>query len=1296
MPTLSQLQLAPPKAWQDFETLCCDLWRAIWKDPNAKKHGRQGQAQHGVDVFGNPSQQADWAGVQCKGKDNYTDKMLTEKELREEAEKAKSFTPGLTQFTLATTGPRDAHIQETARTLSDEHSKAGLFTVDVWSWEDIVESLEQYPEVVEKHYPQFALAATLHKGLDQIDATQRESLSRQAEAVEKIDTLTTAVAQVGQRVISLPDSLLAVYHDNALDLARQYLNDNKPSQALDYLEQQKKLIWSQATPQVKARLLMVMAAAKLGLGEERCAAELFLEAVQHSPDDEKAISNSAIAFLLLDDFPQALTRANQVLSTNPANYQARSVAIQASQEPLDDVVTGLPAFCRDNQDVAFALAAVARRQGNIEQAVCWYRAASKGKSVSPEIKALLGQTLLERLQGDKQSPFRLAQITDVIRTELEEIERLLTEAWTAVPEEMARRSRLSWIINRGIVRRILGKRGDAKNDFAEALGLSPDHPVALYLSAAIADDEGDTAKALVIAKAIQPSDDIPHLPLFIADLLLRSKRPRDAVEHLEACIQNGLSPEVEQSAKEMLVEAYQENDDWDAAWTLCESLLNTDVSDVRSLVAASQISRNQRATERADTLIARASRSLSPSTPLSHILFLGDVLYALERYGDAATAYERVVQPSLNTSLTRRYLNACYQASRLDKALEVCACLRTKHGQVQYVAEMESAIYEETGDLVASQRVCEEYLEATPNDPQMRIRLAVVQLRRQNYEAVDAFLSNPPDWKRLPLNFAIQVANLFAVRERYREATEMMYRIRRRHPKGKVHLRYIQSFLFHGGEGHDWLEAVEVAANTAVCIEDATGKAQWFILEDDGDARVEAGEITKSHRLWGELLGKQVGDTVLLRDSVISPEQGRITEIKSKYVHAFQECSEMLQIRYPEVEGFFALHLPKDAEAGVQKVLSLVGEQHDAVSRAIQAYREDCLPVSGLAHCLGRNVIEAWSIVVHRRDAGLRCCMGTLQERHIATELLQKEPRPTLVVDPVSLMTIDWLGIRDDVVRIVGRLGIAQATIDLLSETLHKRRAVNRDGFLTLDKEGDTFVKQEVSSQDVERSLAWLETLLNWINSHCDVLSWPVSIKMARSDRQRLSEILGEESVETMLVAAGDGRVLFSDDQWLRRLAAGELGVNGVWTQAILGQGLDSGSLEREQYNQAVISLVSAGYVHTGIDAQVLLAAARKAEWRPAWPFDVVANALRGSNCDEQSAVRVAVEFIAVLWNEVVLPESFDYLVLRLLDSLVHQRSPRHVLNGLAGGIKQRFALNPIAEQDVLRFLGAWVSMRIA
>ena len=73
--------------------------------------------------------------MQCKGEDQGYGGAVTEKELREEIEKAKTFEPPLQVFVLATTAPNDVVIQRVARTISHEHSQEGLFEVRVQGWD---------------------------------------------------------------------------------------------------------------------------------------------------------------------------------------------------------------------------------------------------------------------------------------------------------------------------------------------------------------------------------------------------------------------------------------------------------------------------------------------------------------------------------------------------------------------------------------------------------------------------------------------------------------------------------------------------------------------------------------------------------------------------------------------------------------------------------------------------------------------------------------------------------------------------------------------------------------------------------------------------------------------------------------------------------------------------------------------------------------------------------------------------------------------------------------------------------
>src|ERR1035437_3518933 len=145
--------LPPPRDPSLFESLCLALWKEIWQDPRAQKYGRSGQPQAGVDVFG--QDKGNWAGIQCKQKDDLLWRKVTVKELEAEVRKARKFKPPLSEFILATTGPRDAKAQERARELTDEHRRKGLFKVSVFSWAEIWKELSDRPKFLKELGPKY-------------------------------------------------------------------------------------------------------------------------------------------------------------------------------------------------------------------------------------------------------------------------------------------------------------------------------------------------------------------------------------------------------------------------------------------------------------------------------------------------------------------------------------------------------------------------------------------------------------------------------------------------------------------------------------------------------------------------------------------------------------------------------------------------------------------------------------------------------------------------------------------------------------------------------------------------------------------------------------------------------------------------------------------------------------------------------------------------------------------------------------------------------------------------------------
>jgi archaellum component FlaF (FlaF/FlaG flagellin family) len=141
---ISPTQIRKPENWQDFEKLCKKLWGEILDcSSSIKRNGRNGQNQCGVDVYCLPKGEKQYVGIQCKGKDDYSQSKVTEKEIDEEIEKAKKFNPPLHTLIFATTADKDVKIEEYIRVKNIENIQRGLFNIDIASWNDIVDLLEE-------------------------------------------------------------------------------------------------------------------------------------------------------------------------------------------------------------------------------------------------------------------------------------------------------------------------------------------------------------------------------------------------------------------------------------------------------------------------------------------------------------------------------------------------------------------------------------------------------------------------------------------------------------------------------------------------------------------------------------------------------------------------------------------------------------------------------------------------------------------------------------------------------------------------------------------------------------------------------------------------------------------------------------------------------------------------------------------------------------------------------------------------------------------------------------------------
>lgn len=164
-----------PRNWQDFERLCKKLFGELWRCPSTiKANGRSGQAQQGVDIYGVPEGKQQYWGIQCKGKDDNLDSVLTAKEIDSEVARARSFQPPLETFIIATTAPKDVELEKYVRLLDVRSREEGKFAIQIFCWEDLVDLIEESRDTFnwwvreKRHRERFDVAVGFEDGTTEI------------------------------------------------------------------------------------------------------------------------------------------------------------------------------------------------------------------------------------------------------------------------------------------------------------------------------------------------------------------------------------------------------------------------------------------------------------------------------------------------------------------------------------------------------------------------------------------------------------------------------------------------------------------------------------------------------------------------------------------------------------------------------------------------------------------------------------------------------------------------------------------------------------------------------------------------------------------------------------------------------------------------------------------------------------------------------------------------------------------------------------------------------------------------
>ena len=200
-----------PQTWQAFEQILADWVQNALEDTAADRYGRAGQRQNGIDILARNWRQAPpgttpqiWA-IQAK---HYDQAKVSPSDAHLELTKALSHSPRPDVFVLATTGERDARLQDWAIAASKDLSPT---RVEVWFWDGLVEQCLKESWFRDKYLTAFWASRIPHQlPSPPADFTGRDS--EISEAVMRLEGGVNTVVLSGMGGVGKTAAGLAIAH----------------------------------------------------------------------------------------------------------------------------------------------------------------------------------------------------------------------------------------------------------------------------------------------------------------------------------------------------------------------------------------------------------------------------------------------------------------------------------------------------------------------------------------------------------------------------------------------------------------------------------------------------------------------------------------------------------------------------------------------------------------------------------------------------------------------------------------------------------------------------------------------------------------------------------------------------------------------------------------------------------------------------------------------------------------------------------------------------------------------------
>ncbi len=1276
-----------PRSADEFERLCLKLLRRHWQLPQLERFHDPKRAEKGInliEISGRPR----LAAVKCDFSASRNDLSLAE--IKDAVDRAASLKLPIGRFVIATTAAKPEGLQRSLFDLNRANRKDGIAAIEVLTWDDIEELLDEYPQIL----------------TDFGTATKRQSLTR-ADAVVHLEARCEPAAAGTSDALGEEISAAAVLLES-----RQY---QLARLALLRLREQK---WSQLSNIHKFRVLSYLGAAWLKEGEPRKSAMLFIAAKSLQPDEENACTNEALAHELLGERERAFALADKLRMQFPSSGRAVALWLNNAPKSVDarELEENVAPELGSDPEVAVVMARRALLDAHFDRAERYARLASTALPNNSIPWLVLGQAiLLNELEGGGAGSTEAPAQNDGSR--VREAESCFTQALALAQAEHLASSEVQALMGRAQARIALRDTDGAGKDIEQAHSLQREDANGLCEYGIVLRSRGSLTEAVEVlrrAASVGGRDDIDY---HLAVTLRERDEPGDMQEATELLIRSIARPEAIPAgdlpfAVASAVEALAALERYHDADALLASISEERLAKVTRQTLRADLRLAQGKFDQATRFADEALSELTPDTPADSRRKLAALLHDLGRYRDALPLWQTLAPAGSAGIDTRRLLDCASRLGREDIVTEISRQLHPEQA-IDAGTSANQLDKLEHNDPEAALAGIEELLREHPDDRVLRLRRSIVAARLGKSDLVVADPNAMPSAREIPPALGRAAVQFMRDGGRANEALAYAYELLR-HQGASVdsHRAYLTALGPVGPMPH--IPDFDVAGPGAALsfVEENSNTERWIMLEEANDADESLDEYGSQSQMARAVKGKRAGERFQLPEGRFSRRQASVKQMLSKYAYRYMDCLVNWQARFPgqaEIEvsyvradaipwsemndsfdAMFEANNGNSVASGIANGNGIAkgsgaanGKREDVIKRAELTYATKPVPIHAVAEQINLNDLQTMFILAQRPEAPLKCCTGSPEELEAALGAFERAN--AVVLDLTAIATLCMLGRLSLLPSWPRQFVISQSTLAEL------RRLAFEDTLLRLPPGFSASLTS--NGNDGKRADVQLKGLADALQSVCRVRDAAVLASIDHDRRERLINFFGRHGAESIVIASMPGHVLWTDDMILADLAKTEFGVRRVWTEAALQARTQAGNLDPAELATASTKLAGWGYSFATPGIETLMRAGSVAVWNPdQFPLKQALDQFADNSMNMSDAVRLAAELIVKMYNDQYLRGQRRTVTSRLLDRLAARPGGREAVEALPRSLPIRFGLDLIRARELNDVVRGWTA----